>query len=160
VAEQAGEGERCSTRLSPGLPGPGAGQWPAGADRLLPCWPGPRPICCPLVCYLCQGLNAPQFAGVNLGLAGMLTVRAVATATGAGRPGQMLAVTQPVGEPGDHGRGGHAAPDRRVRGRIRRVASWTCWPAAVSPCRTDDRFAGIRLGDTVARFTVMHVSGR
>jgi hypothetical protein len=39
---------------------------------------------------LCQGLNAPQFAGVDLGLAGMLTVRAVATATGAGRPGQML----------------------------------------------------------------------
>jgi hypothetical protein len=79
---------------------------------LLPCWPGPRPICCPLVCYLCQGLNAPQFAGVDLGLAGMLTVRAVATATGAGRPGQMLAVTPPAGEPGGHGRGGHAAPDR------------------------------------------------
>lgn len=127
---------------------------------LLPCWPGPRPICCPSVCYLCQGLNAPQFAGVDLGLAGMLTVRAVATATGAGRPGQMLAVTQPVGEPGGHGRGGHTAPDRRVRGRIRRVASWTCWPAAVSPCRTDDRCAFIRLGDTVARFTViMPMSG-
>ena len=53
---------------------------------LLPCWPGPRPICCPSVCYLCQGLNAPQFAGVDPGLAGMLTARAVATATGAGRP--------------------------------------------------------------------------
>ena len=60
----------------------------------------------------------------------------------------------PVGEPGGHGRAGHAAPDRRVRGRIRRVASWTCWPAAVSPCRKDDRCAFIRLGDTVARFTV------
>jgi hypothetical protein len=40
-------------------------------------------------------------------------------------------------------------------GRVRRVASWTCWPAAVSPCRTDDRCAFFPLGDTVARFTVM-----
>jgi DNA ligase-1 len=38
----------------------------------------------PTVCYLCQGLIAPQFAGVALGLAEKLAVRAVATATGAG----------------------------------------------------------------------------
>jgi hypothetical protein len=74
------------------------------------------------------------------------------------RSGQILAVSPPAGEPGGHGRGGHAVPDRRVRGRIRRVASWTCWPAAVSPCRTDDRCAGIRLGDTVAQFTVAEKS--
>ena len=37
----------------------------------------------PTVCYLCQGLIAPQFAGVDLGLAEKLAVRAVATATGA-----------------------------------------------------------------------------
>jgi hypothetical protein len=31
---------------------------------------------------LCQGLIAPEFAGVDLGLAEKLAVRAVATATG------------------------------------------------------------------------------
>ncbi len=36
----------------------------------------------PVVCYLCQGLIAPEFAGVDLGLAEKLAVRAVATATG------------------------------------------------------------------------------
>jgi DNA ligase-1 len=35
------------------------------------------------VCYLSQGLIAPEFAGVDLGLAEKLAVRAVATATGA-----------------------------------------------------------------------------
>jgi DNA ligase-1 len=37
----------------------------------------------PTVCYLCQGLIAPEFAGIDLGLAEKLAVRAVATATGA-----------------------------------------------------------------------------
>ena len=36
----------------------------------------------PTVCYLCQGLVAPEFAGIDLGLAEKLAVRAVATATG------------------------------------------------------------------------------
>src|SRR5262249_46937689 len=36
----------------------------------------------PTVCYLCQGLIAPEFAGVDLGMAEKLAVRAVATATG------------------------------------------------------------------------------
>jgi len=36
----------------------------------------------PVVCYLCQGLIAPEFAGVDLGLAEKLAIRAVATATG------------------------------------------------------------------------------
>src|SRR5215467_15455379 len=36
----------------------------------------------PTVCYLCQGLIAPEFAGVDLGLAEKLAVRAVAAATG------------------------------------------------------------------------------
>src|SRR6266536_2403771 len=34
------------------------------------------------VCYLCQGLVAPEFAGVDLGVAEKLATRAVATATG------------------------------------------------------------------------------
>jgi DNA ligase 1 len=36
----------------------------------------------PAVCYLCQGLIAPEFAGVDLGLAEKMAVRAVAAATG------------------------------------------------------------------------------
>jgi DNA ligase-1 len=36
----------------------------------------------PVVCYLCQGLIAPEFAGVDLGLAEKLAIRAAATATG------------------------------------------------------------------------------
>jgi DNA ligase-1 len=37
----------------------------------------------PTVCYLCQGMIAPEFAGVDLGVAEKLASRAVATATGA-----------------------------------------------------------------------------
>ena len=51
------------------------------------------------MCYLCQGLIAPEFAGVDLGLAEKLAVRAVATATGA-EPGAGRA---PVRETGDLG---------------------------------------------------------
>ncbi|MGH3187456.1 MAG: ATP-dependent DNA ligase [Streptosporangiaceae bacterium] len=36
----------------------------------------------PTVCYLCQGLIAPEFAGIDLGLAEKLAIRAVAAATG------------------------------------------------------------------------------
>ena len=36
----------------------------------------------PVVCYLCQGLIAPEFAGIDLGLAEKLAIRALATATG------------------------------------------------------------------------------
>jgi DNA ligase 1 len=53
----------------------------------------------PTVCYLCQDLIAPQFAGVDLGLAEKLAVRAVATATGAA-PEE---VTARVRETGDLG---------------------------------------------------------
>ncbi|HJY95743.1 MAG TPA: ATP-dependent DNA ligase, partial [Streptosporangiaceae bacterium] len=41
----------------------------------------PAPLL-PVVCYLCQGLIAPEFAGVDLGLAEKLAIRAVGTATG------------------------------------------------------------------------------
>jgi hypothetical protein len=65
-----------------------------------------------------QGLIAPEFAGVDLGQAEKLAVRAVATATGAG-PGQMLTVTA-VGRPAWRLRSWWArctgSPDRRVRG--------------------------------------------
>ena len=53
----------------------------------------------PTVCYLCQGLIAPEFAGVDLGLAEKLAVRAVATAAGTS-PEE---VTAQVRETGDLG---------------------------------------------------------
>ncbi len=53
----------------------------------------------PVICYLGQGLIAPEFAGVDLGLAEKLAIRAVATATGAGQTD----VTARVRETGDLG---------------------------------------------------------
>src|ERR1051326_5941873 len=47
----------------------------------------------PTVCYLCQGLIAPEFAGVDLGLAEKLAIRAVVTATGAS-PEQVTATVR------------------------------------------------------------------
>jgi DNA ligase 1 len=53
----------------------------------------------PSVCYLCQGLIAPEFAGVDLGLAEKLAIRAVATATDA-TPEQVLTTVQETGDLG------------------------------------------------------------
>jgi DNA ligase-1 len=53
----------------------------------------------PVVCYLCQGLIAPEFAGVDLGLAEKLAVRAVATATGT-EPRQVAALVRETGDLG------------------------------------------------------------
>jgi DNA ligase 1 len=61
------------------------------------------------VCYLCQGLIAPEFAGIDLGLAEKLAIRAVATAVG-GAPGDVAAA---VRERGDLGEAAEALlPDR------------------------------------------------
>jgi DNA ligase-1 len=51
------------------------------------------------VCYLCQGLIAPEFAGVDLGLAEKLAVRAVATATGTS-PEQVMVSLRETGDLG------------------------------------------------------------
>jgi DNA ligase-1 len=53
----------------------------------------------PTVCYLCQGLVAPEFAGVDLGLAEKMAVRAVATATGV-EPDEAVAATREAGDLG------------------------------------------------------------
>ena len=53
----------------------------------------------PTVCYLCQGLIAPEFAGVDLGLAERLAVRAVATATGVSHE-QVIANLRETGDLG------------------------------------------------------------
>src|SRR5208283_3680622 len=51
-------------------------------DRLATLLAGTPAELLPVVCYLGQGLIAPEFAGVDLGLAEKMAVRAVAAATG------------------------------------------------------------------------------
>ena len=68
----------------------------------------------PTVCYLCQGLVAPEFAAVDLGLAEKLALRAVATATGV----EATTVVAAVREAGDLGQAAEqllvaTAADRR-----------------------------------------------
>ena len=53
----------------------------------------------PVVCYLCQGLIAPEFAGVDLGLAEKLAIRTVATVTGA-EQAEVAALVREVGDLG------------------------------------------------------------
>ncbi len=53
----------------------------------------------PTVCYLCQGLIAPEFAGIDLGLAEKLAVRAVGTATGC-TPEQVAGSVRETGDLG------------------------------------------------------------
>ena len=53
----------------------------------------------PTVCYLCQGLIAPEFAAVDLGLAEKLALRAVATATGV-EPGDVVLAMREAGDLG------------------------------------------------------------
>ena len=77
-----------------GLPRPGAGHRSAGADR--PAGRADRETPddeLPTVCYLCQGMVAPEFAGVDLGVAEKLAVRAVGTAVGRPPEDVVAAVT-------------------------------------------------------------------
>ncbi len=53
----------------------------------------------PVVCYLCQGLIAPEFAGVDLGLAEKLAIRGVAAATGV-EQAEVAALVREVGDLG------------------------------------------------------------
>ena len=53
----------------------------------------------PTVCYLCQSQIAPEFAGIDLGLAEKLAIRAVATATG-NEPGQVATSVRAAGDLG------------------------------------------------------------
>jgi DNA ligase-1 len=53
----------------------------------------------PTVSYLCQGLVAPEFAAVDLGLAEKLALRAVATAAGV-EPGEVVAAVREAGDLG------------------------------------------------------------
>jgi len=53
----------------------------------------------PVVCYLCQGQIAPEFAGIDLGLAEKMAIRALAAATS----GEAVQVAARVREVGDLG---------------------------------------------------------
>jgi DNA ligase-1 len=68
-------------------------------DRLAVLLAGSPDGLLPAVCYLCQGLIAPEFAGVDLGLAEKLAVRAVATASGAS-PAEVTALVRQTGDLG------------------------------------------------------------
>ena len=73
----------------------------------------------PTVCYLCQGLIAPEFAGVDLGLAEKLAVRAVATASGT----DAAQVAALVRETGDLGQAAEGLLELPVAGGGARTAS-------------------------------------
>jgi len=98
----------------------------------------------PTVCYPCQGLIAPEFAGVDLGLAEKLAVRAVASAAGASLERVVASVREtglgqaaeqllggrrrrPARPPAGHRRGRHPASDRA--GSRRRLAGAQAGPA-------------------------------
>ena len=68
-------------------------------DRLATLLAGTPAGLLPTVCYLCQGLIAPEFAGVDLGLAEKMAVRAVATTTGTA-PEQVAASVRETGDLG------------------------------------------------------------
>jgi DNA ligase-1 len=73
----------------------------------------------PTVCYLCQGLIAPEFAGVDLGLAEKMAVRAVGTAVGV----DAAQVTALVRETGDLGQAAEQLLAQYLAGSGARVAS-------------------------------------
>jgi DNA ligase-1 len=73
----------------------------------------------PTVCYLCQGLIAPEFAGVDLGLAEKLAVRALATASGT----DAARVAALVREIGDLGQAAERLLEQPVNGAGPRTAS-------------------------------------
>ena len=69
----------------------------------------------PTVCYLCQGLIAPEFAGVDLGMAEKLAVRAVASTAGTS-PEQVAALVRQTGDLGQAAERLLAPPDPETAG--------------------------------------------
>src|SRR5512146_1771208 len=86
VAEAYRDLERLSSRL-------------ALTDRLAALLAQTPDSLLPTVCYLCQGLIAPEFAGVDLGMAEKLAVRAVAATTGVAAE-QVTALVRETGDLG------------------------------------------------------------
>src|SRR5690242_11272395 len=72
----------------------------------------------PTVCYLCQGLIAPEFAGVDLGLAEKMAIRAVAAVVG----DDTVQVASVVREAGDLGQAAERLLAARAAGAGERAA--------------------------------------
>ena len=85
----------------------------------------PQPLL-PTVCYLCQGLVAPEFAAVDLGLAEKLALRAVATVTGT----DSAEVVAAVREAGDLGQAAEQLLATTAKDRPR---AWR-WPQSLTRC--------------------------
>jgi len=66
----------------------------------------------PVVCYLCQGQIAPEFAGIDLGLAEKMAIRALAAATGR-ETTQVAATVREVGDLGQAAEQLLAGEDRK-----------------------------------------------
>jgi DNA ligase-1 len=113
VAEAYRDLERLSSRLA--LTERLAALLGQTQDRLLP-----------TMCYLCQGLIAPEFAGVDLGLAEKLAVRALAAAVG-DDPAQVTALVREAGDLGQ-------AAERLL---------------ATAPARADAGTAGLEVAEVV-----------
>src|SRR4051795_10364861 len=114
------------------------------------------------VCYLCQGLIAPEFAGIDLGLAEKLAIRAVAAAAGV-RPDE---VTVAVRARGDLGEAAEALlPDRTPRVTVGEVVETLHDIAAAegpgSQGRKLDLLAGLlrRATPLEARYVLRLVTG-
>jgi len=78
----------------------------------------------PTVCYLCQGQIAPEFAGIDLGLAEKMAIRALAAATGA----ETAQVAAYVRETGDLGQAAEQLLEEIPGGR---TASFSARPRSI-----------------------------
>src|SRR6266480_6578276 len=67
----------------------------------------------PVVCYLCQGQIAPEFAGIDLGLAEKMAIRALAAAIGT----EAADVAVHVREAGDLGQAAEQLLTEQAAGR-------------------------------------------
>ena len=74
----------------------------------------------PTVCYLCQGQIAPEFAGVDLGLAEKMAIRALAAATGT----EAAQVAAYVRETGDLGQAAEQLLAEQAAGRAAGRPAW------------------------------------
>jgi DNA ligase 1 len=105
----------------------------------------------PIVCYLCQGLIAPEFAGVDLGLAEKLAIRAVATAADAdaGRVGALVRETGDLGQAAERllavpsPRAGGRAASLEVTDVVRTLGEIAAAEGAGSQGRKLDLLAGL-----------------
>jgi DNA ligase 1 len=102
----------------------------------------------PTVCYLCQGLIAPEFAGVDLGLAEKLALRAVATATSVA-PEEVVAAVREAGDLGQAAehllavRAGDRAPSLEVAAVVDTLHQIAGAEGAGSQGRKLDLLAGL-----------------